>query len=411
MGPPLRHGQRWSGTHYGQLGLGLLPFIAQREAEEDVAIEPGGFFHASRHLVGLGQRQLKIRVAGNGVCRMLVKNPQRRLGIVLLQGEIGNHHRQTANEDAFRIFGGEAGQERFGVRELARFHVRLGGQKIGVVVHGRTRGVGFPEAGGGFGIAMIQQVGVAQGEVRRGACFSGVSMGIGRHPGIGRGRAHGGQFLGHRPQLRRGDKGPLQFAAAGNAPGAARFAPGFDVAHMTRSRLAMGGRGGRMMRSRRSMLRRRRRGLQRGCGSAYNEQQSPGQKGSYCRNSMDSFRQLVHFPACSGFSYQLIPNKTLSGKFGCEQAFVPPPAPTEPNQIPLPAHIGSDYTDGGADHALFADYAFCRAPPCPFSMRKTRSACGRPPDALSIDVPSLSSASTTRTSRRTVWKGRISEPV
>jgi hypothetical protein len=46
-------------------------------------------------------------------------------------------------------------------------------------------------------------------------------------------------------------------------------------------------------------------------------------------------------------SSQLIPNKTLRGKFGCEQAFLPPPAPTEPNQIPLPAHIGSGDTDGG----------------------------------------------------------------
>ena len=89
---------------------------------------------------------------------------------------------------------------------------------------------------------MIQQVGMAQGQVGRGGCFSGVGVGIGGHPGVGRGRAHGRQFLGHGPQLRRGDKGPLELAAAGNAPGTARFAVGFDVANMAccPCRLAMG---------------------------------------------------------------------------------------------------------------------------------------------------------------------------
>jgi hypothetical protein len=50
------------------------------------------------------------------------------------------------------------------------------------------------------------------------------------------------------------------------------------------------------------VLRGRRRGLRSCRHSAYRKQQGPGQQGSYCRNSMDCSHQLVHFPACTGFS-------------------------------------------------------------------------------------------------------------
>jgi hypothetical protein len=92
-----------------------------------MTIQPGRLVHISRHLVSPRQCQLKVGMGRDGVRRMLMKYPQCRLGIVLLDGEIGDHDRQTGNKDAFRIFGGEAGQQSFGIRELAGFHLRLGG--------------------------------------------------------------------------------------------------------------------------------------------------------------------------------------------------------------------------------------------------------------------------------------------
>ena len=62
VGSSLRHGERRVGSDHGELGLGLLPFIAQRKAEKDMAIELGRFVQAPRHLVGPGQGQLKVCV-------------------------------------------------------------------------------------------------------------------------------------------------------------------------------------------------------------------------------------------------------------------------------------------------------------------------------------------------------------
>jgi len=83
-------------------------------------------------------------------------------------------------------------------------------------------------------------------------------------------------------------------------------------------------------------LGRRRRDL--GTGPTHSKKQYQGQKGSYRCHSMDYFRQLVHFPACSGFAINgrqitgqlrgLICRpvgyrqtcsyiETLSGKIGC----------------------------------------------------------------------------------------------
>ena len=64
---------------------------------------------------------------------------------------------------------------------------------------------------------MIQQVGVAQGQVGRGGRFSGVCVGVGSDSSVGCGGPHRGQFLGHWPQLRGGYKRHLQLAAAGDA--------------------------------------------------------------------------------------------------------------------------------------------------------------------------------------------------
>ena len=36
---------------------------------------------------------------------------QRRLGIVLIEREVGDHHRQTTDENAFRIFCGKTGEQ------------------------------------------------------------------------------------------------------------------------------------------------------------------------------------------------------------------------------------------------------------------------------------------------------------
>ena len=126
---------------------------------------------------------------------------------------------------------------------------------------------------------MIRQVGVAQGQVRRGGCFSAVGVGIGRHPGIGRRRAHRRQFLGHWPQLRGGDKGLLEFAAARDAPGAARLVTAFDMANMACSpcRLTMGHRMRGVVMSRRRMLRLRRSGLRNSRRRSQGKQQGPGQ--------------------------------------------------------------------------------------------------------------------------------------
>ncbi len=84
MRPALGYGQGRRGTYHGQLRFGLLPLIAQGESEEDMTVQAGRLVHISRHLVSPRQRQLKVGVSRNGVRRMLMKYPQCRLGIVLL---------------------------------------------------------------------------------------------------------------------------------------------------------------------------------------------------------------------------------------------------------------------------------------------------------------------------------------
>jgi len=65
-----------------------------------------------------------------------------------------------------------------------------------------------------------------------------------------------------------------------------------------------------------------------------------------------------------------------------------------------------------ANVPYFAGYAFCGVPPCPFSMRRTRSARGRPTQARKDRCPfSLERIRKHAPGWRTVWKGRISEPV
>ena len=156
MGSPLGHGERRVGPHHGELGLGLLPFVAQRKAEKDMAIELCRFVQASRHLVCPGQGQLKVCVAGDGVGCVFAEHLQRRLGIVLIEGEVGDHHGQTADENALRIFCGKTSEQGLRIRELAGFHQRLGSEKISIVVHGLTQGVRFLEAGGCVRVAVIQ---------------------------------------------------------------------------------------------------------------------------------------------------------------------------------------------------------------------------------------------------------------
>ena len=155
MGAAFRHSQRSSGAYDGKLGFGLLAFVAERKGKEDVAVEAGRFVHASRHLVGARQRQLEVGVVRNWVGQVLVKNLQGCAGIVLLERQVGNHHRQPGHEDALRIFGGKAGQERLGIRELAGFHESLGREEVCIIVHGLAELVGFLEAGCCFGITVI----------------------------------------------------------------------------------------------------------------------------------------------------------------------------------------------------------------------------------------------------------------
>jgi invasion protein IalB len=64
---------------------------------------------ASWALACSGQGQLKVCVARNGVGRVFAEHLQRRLGIVLIEREVGDHHRQTADENALRIFCGKTG--------------------------------------------------------------------------------------------------------------------------------------------------------------------------------------------------------------------------------------------------------------------------------------------------------------
>src|ERR1700727_1318306 len=50
MGAAFRHSQRSSGPDDGELGFGLLAFVAEWKGKEDVAVEAGRFGRASLYL-------------------------------------------------------------------------------------------------------------------------------------------------------------------------------------------------------------------------------------------------------------------------------------------------------------------------------------------------------------------------
>jgi hypothetical protein len=135
---------------------------------------------------------------------------------------------------------------------------------------------------------------------------------------------------------------------------------------------------------------------------------------------MDYFHQLVHFPACSGFAPQRMPNGPAMARSGRWQK---PPSKQQANQLlykdskrkiwlqsgfpRTPTPKGTQSNTAAAPQweraraaritsirslAVCASpltrptseiYLFCPVPPCPFSMRRRRSAGGRPPHALS----------------------------
>ena len=172
---------------------------------------------------GFGEGQLEVRLAGDGLLAMRIEGGQRGLRIALLHHEIGAENGNALDEDAVGIFLVVVVQDGLGLGQLIALQEGLGGEVVGVVGEravglgvagsvGQMRGV---ERADGIRKVALEQIGVAEGEVRGGGGFSGVAVRVGADPGIGGGSGRLGQLLGHGPQLRRGDESMLQATAAG----------------------------------------------------------------------------------------------------------------------------------------------------------------------------------------------------
>ena len=105
------------------------------------------------------------------------------------------------DEDAVGIFLLEAFEQSFGLGFLVGFVIGPRGEEIGVIVELFARLPCLVEARNSIGVALIEQVGVAESKVGGCGGFAGMRMRVGRDAGIGSGSTQGGQLLGHGAQF------------------------------------------------------------------------------------------------------------------------------------------------------------------------------------------------------------------
>jgi hypothetical protein len=142
-----------------------------------------GFGGLACHGFGFGKGELEVGVASDGVLAVRIQRGERGLRVAFLDHEIGAENGDTSVEDAVGIFLGVGGEDGFGLGQLIALEEGLGGEVVGVVGEravglglaavGEVRGV---ESGDGVGEIALEQVGVAEGEVRGGGGFSRVGV-------------------------------------------------------------------------------------------------------------------------------------------------------------------------------------------------------------------------------------------
>ena len=129
--------------------------------------------------------------------------------VVHSQQRAGFQLRRLINEDAVGIPLGKPTQRCLGCRIIARLVIDARGEKIRVVGQLLARLPRLAEARDRIGVALVQQVRVAQCEISRRRGLACVPMRILGHARISRRSAQRGQLLGHGAQLGRSHKGQL----------------------------------------------------------------------------------------------------------------------------------------------------------------------------------------------------------
>ena len=127
--------------------------------------------------------------------------------VVHSQQRAGFQLRRLINEDAVGIPLGKPTQRCLGCRIIARLVIDARGEKIRVVGQLLARLPRLAEALDRFGVALVQQVRVAQCEISRRRGLASVPMRKLGHARISRRSAQRGQLLSHGAQLGRGHKG------------------------------------------------------------------------------------------------------------------------------------------------------------------------------------------------------------
>ena len=97
--------------------------------------------------------------------------------------------------------GGEAAQKLLGGLVVTALVIGGGAEKFGVVIQSIAGAMGLSKAGRGIGVALVEQVGVAEGEVGGGSRVAGVTFGVGGNAVVGGLRAERHELLGHGAQL------------------------------------------------------------------------------------------------------------------------------------------------------------------------------------------------------------------
>ncbi len=141
-------------------------------------------------------------------------------GVVQVEQHVGFEFRNLVDKDAVGVFLFEALEQSFSLDFLIGFVICFGGEKVSVIVE---RFAGFPclmEAGNRVRIALIEEIGVAKGEVGGCGGFAGMCVGERRDAGVGGRRAQRGELLGHGPELSGGNEGQLDLVGAGCAAAA-----------------------------------------------------------------------------------------------------------------------------------------------------------------------------------------------
>ena len=197
----LGQGQRCLCSRCGQLGPRRLRFRAQGILQQHPLKGRFRRLLLAQCLLHFAFSQLKCRAVRSRRLRTRRQNLSRGRQLVHPQQHVGLKLRGLNVKNALGIAVGKSVQNILGSGIVARCMARLGVQKVDIVRELSVGAASFGQRGFGLGVALIEQIRVAERKVSRRSGLACVAMRVGRHSGIGRRRAQRRQLLGHRLKL------------------------------------------------------------------------------------------------------------------------------------------------------------------------------------------------------------------